>query len=59
MNLDYAEAKALLHEIITHKDQFGADVEVIICPPTPYLSAFSDLLKSNSWISLGSQNNFS
>jgi triosephosphate isomerase len=58
MNLDYAEAVALLQEIIARKDQFGTDVEVIVCPPTPYLSAFSDLLKSHPCIHLGSQNNF-
>ncbi len=58
MNLEYAEAIALLQEIIGRKDRFGTDVEVIICPPAPYLSAFSDLLKSHPWINLGSQNNF-
>lgn len=58
MNLDYTEAKTLLKDLMANKDQFDEKVEVIICPPSPYLSAFAEVLKDNEWIKLGSQNNF-
>lgn len=58
MNLDYEEAKTLLKELISNKDRFNADVQLVICPPTPYLSAFSEVLKGQTWVHLGSQNNF-
>lgn len=58
MNLDYAEAKTLLKELIANKNQFNAEVELIICPSPPYLSAFSEVLKDQDWIKLGAQNNF-
>lgn len=58
MNLDYNEAKTLLKSLMDMKDQFNPEVELIICPPAPYLSAFSEVLKEHDWIKLGSQNNF-
>lgn len=58
MNLDYTEAKQLLKDLIDSKDQFSSDVEVIICPSSPYLSAFAEVLKEHDWIHLGAQNNF-
>lgn len=58
MNLDYEEAKMLLKELIGNKDKFNKDVNLVICPPTPYLSAFSEVLNGQTWIHLGSQNNF-
>ena len=58
MNLDYSEAKVLLKELMAKKDEFNAEVELIICPPAPYLSAFAEVLKDQEWIKLGSQNNF-
>jgi len=58
MNLDYEEAKTFLKELINNKERFNAEVQLIICPPTPYLSAFSEVLKGHTWVHLGSQNNF-
>lgn len=58
MNLDYDEAKMLLKNLIASKDQFNPEVDLIICPPAPYLSAFAEVLRDHEWISLGSQNNY-
>ncbi|WP_066755521.1 triose-phosphate isomerase [Crocinitomix algicola] len=58
MNLDYDEAKLLLKNLIASKDQFPSDVEVVICPSAPYISAFAEVLRDQDWISLGSQNNY-
>lgn len=58
MNLDYDEAKSLLKNLIASKDKFPQDVELIICPSAPYLSAFAEVLRDHDWISLGSQNNY-
>ncbi|MFT5819322.1 MAG: triosephosphate isomerase [Crocinitomix sp.] len=58
MNLNYAEAKTLLKDLMAQKEQFNADVELIICPPAPYLSAFAEVLKDEEWVKLGSQNNY-
>lgn len=56
MNLDYAEAKLLIQDIAKEKDNFNLDAEIVVCPPTPYLSVFHELLKDNEWIKLGAQN---
>jgi triosephosphate isomerase len=40
------------------KDKFPEDVTIIICPSTPYLSAFSEVLKDQEWVQLGAQNNY-
>ncbi len=58
MNLNYEEAKVLLKELINNKDKFNPEVQLVICPPMPYLSSFSEVLNGQSWIHLGSQNNF-
>ena len=58
MNLDYAEAKTLLKALMAGKGQFPEDVCIIICPSTPYLSAFSEVLKDQDWVKLGAQNNY-
>lgn len=58
MNLDYNEAKTLLKSLMAGKDQFPQDVTIIICPSTPYLSAFSEVLKDQDWVQLGAQNNY-
>ncbi|MCB9223219.1 MAG: triose-phosphate isomerase [Crocinitomicaceae bacterium] len=56
MNLDYSEAKALLHDLIKLKGKFGKDVEVVICPSSPYLAVFAELIKDQNWLHLGAQN---
>lgn len=56
MNLDYGEAKSLLQQLIKMKDQFGQDVEMVICPSSLYLSVFAELLNDHDWLHLGSQN---
>lgn len=58
MNLNYSEAKSLLKDLIDAKDRFNGEVEVIICPSSPYLSSFSEVLKDHDWLNLGAQNNF-
>jgi triosephosphate isomerase len=58
MNLDYNEAKTLLKSLMGQKDKFPEDVTIIICPSTPYLSAFSEVLKDQEWVQLGAQNNY-
>ncbi len=58
MNLDYSEAKTLLKHLIDLKDDFNNEVTLIICPPMPYLSAFSEVLKGHDWVKIGAQNNF-
>ena len=58
MNLDYNEAKILLKSLMGQKDKFPEDVTIIICPSTPYLSAFSEVLKDQEWVQLGAQNNY-
>ncbi len=58
MNLDYNEAKTLLKSLMGQKDKFPEDVTIIICPSTPYLSAFSEVLKDQGWVQLGAQNNY-
>ena len=58
MNLDYTEAKTLLKALMAEKDKFPKDVSIIICPSTPYLSAFSEVLKDQEWVQLGAQNNY-
>lgn len=40
------------------KDKFPEDVTILICPSTPYLSAFSEVLKDQEWVQLGAQNNY-
>lgn len=56
MNLDYPEAKQLLKSILTAENEFNKEVEIIICPPSIYAAAFSEVLKSKDWLSLGAQN---
>lgn len=56
MNLDYAEAKSLLQNLIKSKDQFGQNSELVICPSSPYLAVFAELLADHDWIKLGAQN---
>lgn len=56
MNLDYSQAKNLLHDLIQNKDKFNADTEVVICPSSPYLGVFAELVAAHDWIKLGSQN---
>lgn len=58
MNLDYNEAKTLLKSLMGQKDKFPEDVTILICPSTPYLSAFSEVLKDQEWVQLGAQNNY-
>ncbi len=58
MNLDYAEAKSLLQNLIKSKDKFGKDVELVICPSSPYLAVFAELLADHDWIKLGAQNSY-
>jgi len=58
MNLDYNEAKTLLKSLMGQNDKFPEDVTIIICPSTPYLSAFSEVLKDQEWVQLGAQNNY-
>jgi triosephosphate isomerase (TIM) len=56
MNLDYGEAKSLLQALIKLEKKFNKDTEVILCPSTPYLSAFSEVLANNKILKLGAQN---
>ena len=56
MNLDYGEAKQLLQKLIQVKDQFTSGAEIVICPPTLYLSVFAELLNNNETLKLGAQN---
>lgn len=58
MNLDYVEAKSLIQDIAKEKENFDLDCEIVVCPSTPFLSVFHELLKNNEWISLGAQNMF-
>ncbi len=56
MNLDYSEAKTLLKNLIRLREKFNPEVELIICPSSVYLSAFSEVLSGQDWIKLGAQN---
>lgn len=56
MNLDYAEAKNLLQDLIKLKSKFNKDAEVVICPSAPYLGVFAELTKDHEWLKLGAQN---
>ncbi|MFK8046740.1 MAG: triose-phosphate isomerase [Crocinitomicaceae bacterium] len=58
MNLDYVEAKTLIQNIAKEKENFDTECEIVVCPSSPYLSVFHELLKDNSWIRLGAQNVF-
>jgi len=58
MNLDYVEAKELIQNIAREKENFDTDCEIVVCPSSPYLSVFHELLKDNNWIRLGAQNVF-
>ena len=58
MNLNYNEAKDLLKKLIEYKDKFDTTTELIICPPTLYLSAFAEVLNGHDWVSLGAQNSY-
>lgn len=58
MNLDYAEAKSLIQDIAKQKENFNLESEIVVCPSTPFLSVFHELLKDNDWIQLGAQNVF-
>lgn len=56
MNLNYDEAKHLLQNIAKEKDSFDLESEIVVCPSTPFLSVFHELLKNNEWLKLGAQN---
>lgn len=58
MNLDYAQAKSLLQQLIKLKDKFNSDSEVIICPSAPYLGVFAELTVDHEWLNIGAQNCF-
>ena len=55
MNLNHQEASALLDELIKASDMFGT-TEVIIAPPSIYLSEFSLKLGKQSVVKLAAQN---
>ncbi len=54
MNLNYSEAKALLSDLNTKCNLVSEDVQLIIAPPTLYLSEFSSA--KSATISLSGQN---
>ena len=54
MNLDAAGATALAKQIAAESSKYGA-VELLVCPPSPYLIPVRDALKGSS-VKLGAQN---
>ncbi|UKN01587.1 triose-phosphate isomerase [Paracrocinitomix mangrovi] len=56
MNLDYAEAKKLVQDLLKLKDKFNKDAEVVICPSPVYIAVFAEILAKEKWIKLGAQN---
>ena len=56
MNLDLTEANKLLNDLIKLEKKFDSNVEVVICPSTPYLATFAEQIKKHSWLKLGAQN---
>ena len=57
MNKTAEDAKALLSEVVNMiKDEVTSDVEVVLCPPTLYLTTFRLYVTAGGKISLGAQN---
>lgn len=55
MNLNHAEASALLDELTKNSATFG-NTEVVVAPPAIYLSEFSAKLKGHHGLKLAAQN---
>ncbi|MCK8492215.1 MULTISPECIES: triose-phosphate isomerase [Spirosoma] len=57
MNKTFEEAKALLSEVINMvKDEVTGDVQVVLCPPSLYLTTSRQYIAPGGKISLGAQN---
>lgn len=57
MNKTSEEAQALLSEVVNMvNDEITGDVEVVLCPPSIYLSAFRQYVPVGGKISIGAQN---
>lgn len=54
MNHGYHEAFSLFDALLEHKEDFPSDVEVVICPPSLYLSEFCQ--RTSAHIQLAAQN---
>jgi len=57
MNLDYSSGLSLFSEILNMvNDEVRGDQEVIVCPPSLFVSSLAQLAKQNSRVSVGAQN---
>ncbi|GAB3897552.1 triose-phosphate isomerase [Spirosoma agri] len=57
MNKTYEEAQALLSEVVNMvKDEVTGDVEVVLCPPSIYLTTSRQYITPGGKVSIGAQN---
>jgi len=57
MNKTLIEAQALVSEVVNMaRDEYRGTGLMVLCPPSPFLSAVADLAKSQSNVAVGAQN---